>query len=180
MNMMNYINRQMLIVLGGIICPFKQFGTLSSRVVNPLPLVLFAAAMWLEAGSQHIHSMPMAQLVVMFQISVAFVVAALLLVGIVKAIGGRMTFVGSLNVVGLAQLPYSLYMLLLCGTLQTTPVNTLHAFIRNNPDAFRFWCFYVYWAVIVYSGVLLLCGAIISGEQARKDAEANNALQPTK
>jgi hypothetical protein len=186
MKIVNYIKRQLLLVLGGLVCPFKLFGSLSSRSVNPLPLVMLASAMWLEADSrrwfyqtlQRLHSMPMAKLVVMFQVCVAFAVAALLVAVVIKAIGGRMTFVRSVNVLGLAQLPYSLYFLLLCGVLQATPVNTLDAFIRNNPGTFRFWCFYVYWAAIVYSGVLLLCGAVIGGEQGRKEAEANE-LNPT-
>jgi hypothetical protein len=187
MKVMKYIKHQLLIVLGGVVCPFKVFGSLSSRSVNPFPLVMLGSAMWLEAGSrrwfyqtfQRLHSMPMAQLVVMFQVCVAFAVAAVLVVVIIKAIGGRMTFIRSVNVLGLAQLPYSLYLLLLCGVLQATPVNTLNAFIRNNPETFRFWCFYVYWAIVVYSGVLLLCGAIISGEQGRNESEAKNELNPT-
>ncbi len=114
----------------------------------------------------------------MLQVCVVFAVVAALVLAIVKSIGGRMTFVNSVNVLGLAQLPYSLYLLLLCGVLQAAPVDTLNAFIRNSPGAFRFWCFYLYWGIIVYSGTLLLCGAVISGEQSRKEADTNNEPTP--
>lgn len=160
-------------MLVGVLRPFKSFEILTSQTVYPLPLFLLFGATWLEAERYKwffklfkiLHSTILPEIVVALGIIVSFCVLAILIMLTFKAIGGRMSFICSVNVLGLASLHYSLYFLLLIGVLMTAPENSVEQFSQNNPNIIPFFYNYVYRGFVVFSVIRLLFGAVIRAEE---------------
>lgn len=165
-----------MVVLKNIILPFKSFENLSSQAIYPLPLIILFGAMWFEAFRrkwfyhllQSMNSSMLTKIVVMLGICIAFCILAVLIVLIIKAIKGRISLVCSVNVLGLASLHYSLYLLISWAILMSIPVNTVSVIERNHPNIIPFMLINIYRGTILFSVIRIFFGAIISAKE--KDA----------
>jgi hypothetical protein len=176
LKIMEYIKNQLIIVLKNIFLPFKSFENISSHAVHPFPLIILFGAMWFEAVRrkwfyhlfQSTNSYLLAKFVVMLEICIIFCILAVLIVLMIKAIKGQISFVCSVNVLGLASLHYSLYLLISWGILMSIPVNTVSSIERSHPNIIPFMLINVYKGAILFSVIRILFGSVISAKE--KDA----------